>query len=75
MVLQMDMVQSMALGVIVLLIGSYLVRKIDFLGRFCIPAPVVGGTLFAILALILPKNLILPGYFDWGGAVKVAVPK
>ncbi len=56
MVLQMDMVQSMALGVIVLLIGSYLVRKIDFLGRFCIPAPVVGGTLFAILALILHQT-------------------
>ncbi len=56
MVLQMDMVQSMALGVIVLLIGSYLVRKIDFLERFCIPAPVVGGTLFAILALILHQT-------------------
>ena len=56
MILQMDMVQSMALGVIVLLIGSYLVRKIDFLGRFCIPAPVVGGILFAILALILHQT-------------------
>ena len=56
MILQMDMVQSMALGVIVLLIGSYLVRKIDFLERFCIPAPVVGGTLFAILALILHQT-------------------
>lgn len=56
MILQMDMVQSMALGVIVLLIGSYLVRKIDFLERFCIPAPVVGGILFAILALILHQT-------------------
>lgn len=56
MILQMDMVQSMALGVIVLLIGSYLVRKIDFLERFCIPAPVVGGVLFAILALILHQT-------------------
>lgn len=56
MVLALDMVQSMALGVIVLLIGSYLVRKIDFLERFCIPAPVVGGTLFALLALILHQT-------------------
>lgn len=56
MILQMDMVQSMGLGVIVLLIGSYLVRKIDFLERFCIPAPVVGGTLFALLALILHQT-------------------
>jgi ESS family glutamate:Na+ symporter len=46
----------MGLGVIVLLIGSYLVRKIDFLERFCIPAPVVGGTLFALLALILHQT-------------------
>lgn len=56
MILQMDMVQSMGLGVVVLLIGSYLVRKIDFLERFCIPAPVVGGTLFALLALILHQT-------------------
>lgn len=53
MVLQMDLIQSMALGVVVLLIGSYIVGKINFLEKFCIPAPVVGGTLFAILALIL----------------------
>lgn len=56
MILQMDMVQSMALGVVVLLIGSYLVRKIDFLERFCIPAPVVGGILFALLALVLHQT-------------------
>ena len=57
--LVLDMVQSMALGVVVLLIGSYLVRKIDFLGRFCIPAPVVGGTLFAILALVLHQTGVM----------------
>ena len=64
MILQMDMVQSMALGVVVLLIGSYLVRKIDFLERFCIPAPVVGGTLFAILALILHLTGIIDFQMD-----------
>ena len=30
-----------------------LVRKVGFLQKFCIPAPVVGGLLFALLATIL----------------------
>ena len=53
MVLALDMVQSIAVAVLVLLLGEYLVRKISFLEKFCIPAPVVGGIIFALLALIL----------------------
>ena len=51
--LVLDMVQSIAVAVLVLLLGEYLVRKISFLEKFCIPAPVVGGIIFALLALIL----------------------
>ncbi|WP_249650899.1 sodium/glutamate symporter, partial [Lysinibacillus sp. D4A3_S15] len=34
-------------------LGGFLINKIGFLKRFCIPAPVVGGLLFAALATIL----------------------
>lgn len=59
MIVSLDMVQSIALSVIVLLIGQYLVKKIDFLSKYCIPSPVVGGLLFAIMALILRQTGIM----------------
>lgn len=46
------MYQTLAVAVMVLLLGNYLKRKIYFLEKFCIPAPVVGGLLFAIFTCI-----------------------
>lgn len=51
--LSLDMYQTVALAVIVLYIGSGLKRKINFLEKFCIPSPVIGGLLFAILSCVL----------------------
>lgn len=48
----LDMYQTLALAVIVLMLGQYLKQKIQFLEKFCIPAPVVGGLLFAIFTCI-----------------------
>lgn len=59
MILKMDMVQTIALAVILLLIGELLVKRINFLSKYCIPAPVVGGLIFAILALILRQTGVL----------------
>lgn len=42
---------AVALALPVLLIGNQLVRRISFLARFNIPAPVVGGLLFSLLVL------------------------
>lgn len=50
--IQLDMYQTLAVAVMVLLLGNYLKRKIYFLEKFCIPAPVVGGLLFAIFTCI-----------------------
>ena len=47
-VLKLSLIQTAALGVLVFLIGSWIVNRISFLRRFCIPAPVVGGLLFAL---------------------------
>jgi ESS family glutamate:Na+ symporter len=49
----LNMYQTLAVAVIALLLGAVIRRKVSFLERFCIPAPVVGGLLFAILTCIL----------------------
>ena len=61
---QLDMYQTLAIAVLVLLLGNYLRKKIKFLERFCIPAPVVGGLLFAIFTCICYVTHILEFSFD-----------
>jgi ESS family glutamate:Na+ symporter len=51
--IQLDMVQTLALAAVVLFAGYGVRRRIGVLDRYNIPAPVVGGFLFAILALVL----------------------
>jgi len=51
--IQLDMVQTLALAAVVLFAGYGIRRRIGVLDRYNIPAPVVGGFLFAILALVL----------------------
>ena len=43
----LDMYQTVAIAVLVLMLGAFLRKKIHFLEKFCIPAPVIGGLLFA----------------------------
>ena len=57
MIIELDMVHTIALAVVLLILGEYLVRKIRFLSKYCIPAPVVGGLIFSILALILRQTV------------------
>ncbi|MGI1660119.1 MAG: sodium/glutamate symporter [Desulfitobacterium sp.] len=47
-VIEVNMIQTVALGVIMFLIGEMIVRRIPWLQKYCIPAPVVGGLIFAI---------------------------
>ncbi len=57
MIFKLDMVHTIALAVVLLLLGELMVRKIKFLSKYCIPAPVVGGLMFSILALILRQTV------------------
>lgn len=50
-VLELDMYQATAVAAIVLLLGRILVDKIAILRKYCIPAPVVGGFIYAIVHL------------------------
>lgn len=55
----LNQITTLFLAVTLFLLGSFLVKRLDFLNRFCIPAPVVGGLLFAILATVLKSFDIL----------------
>ncbi|MBR3935632.1 MAG: sodium:glutamate symporter, partial [Oscillospiraceae bacterium] len=44
---------TMALASAVFYFGVWLKKKIGLLQKFCIPAPVAGGLLFALLAFVL----------------------
>lgn len=59
MTLEVNQTTTIFLAIAVFLIGTFLGSKIKFLGRFCIPAPVIGGLLFAIIATILKGFHIL----------------
>lgn len=51
--INLDIFKTMALAAFVFYFGLYLRKKIKFLAKYCIPAPVIGGLLFAIIVLIL----------------------
>jgi ESS family glutamate:Na+ symporter len=58
------MVQTVALAAVVLFVGYGVRRRVGFLDRFNIPAPVVGGFLFAMAALALRQAGALAFEFD-----------
>jgi glutamate:Na+ symporter, ESS family len=59
--LTFDGFYTLIAAVIVLLLGRFLVNKIDFLKRYNIPEPVAGGLVAAILSLII--------YSIWGYSI------
>jgi glutamate:Na+ symporter, ESS family len=50
--ISLDLAQSLALAVVVLLIGGVIKNRIGFLKKYFIPTPVIGGLLFAIIMLV-----------------------
>lgn len=62
--LNVDMYQTLAAAVGVLYLGGFLKKKIRFLETFCIPAPVVGGIVFALLSCLLHGLGIVEFQFD-----------
>jgi ESS family glutamate:Na+ symporter len=51
--LHIDAVTTLALASVLYLLGVYIVNHVSILKKLCIPAPVIGGLLFAILVAIL----------------------
>ena len=61
---QLDMYQTIAVAVVVLMLGKFLKKRCSVLERFCIPAPVIGGVLFAIFTCICYATGIAEFEFD-----------
>jgi len=57
--IEINQITTIFLAVALFAFGSFLINKVNFLKRFCIPAPVVGGLLFAALATILKTTGVL----------------
>ncbi|GGP07248.1 sodium/glutamate symporter [Oceanobacillus neutriphilus] len=51
--IEFDQVTTIFFALAVYMLGTFLNNKIPFLNKFCIPAPVVGGLLFALIITFL----------------------
>ena len=49
---QLNMAETVGVAIILLLLGRWIKKKVNFFEKFFIPAPVIGGTLFSIILLI-----------------------
>ena len=63
-VLELDMLQTAGLGALALGLGMCLTRRVKWLQRFCIPAPVSGGIVFSVVSLMLYKLWNVELVFD-----------
>ena len=60
----LNMYQTAGIAMLLFVLGRFLTDRIDFLKRCCIPAPVVGGLIFAIVHLVLYMAGVLALSFD-----------
>ena len=51
--IELDMIQTAAIGALALMAGMVLTRKVALLQRYCVPSPVSGGIIFSLLTLAL----------------------
>ncbi len=52
MIIQVNMIQTVCIGAIVFLLGDMILKRVEVLRKYCIPAPVIGGLIFALIHLI-----------------------
>ena len=62
--LALDMYQTAAVAVAVLFLGAFLKKRVKLLETFCIPAPVVGGVIFAVFTCVLYATGVAEFVFD-----------
>ena len=58
------MYQTAGVAMLLFVLGRFLTTRIEFLKRCCIPAPVVGGLIFAIVHLVLYSCGVVQLSFD-----------
>lgn len=62
--IELNQITTLFLAVALYLFGMAIVNRVGFLNRFLIPAPVVGGLIFATLALVLKTTGIVEVTLD-----------
>lgn len=62
--LELDTLQTMAMGVLALLLGDFLNKRSRILKHICIPSPVTGGIIFSFVSLALHNILGLEISFN-----------
>lgn len=60
----LNMYQTAAIAMMLFVLGRFLTNRIEFLRKCCIPAPVVGGLIFAIVHLCLYMAGVVEFTFD-----------
>ena len=60
----MNSYQTLAVGILLYYLGKYLKAHIKFLQTYCIPNPVIGGILFALVNLALHQSGVGPIKLD-----------
>lgn len=60
----LNMFQTAAIAMMLFVLGRFLTNRVEFLKKCCIPAPVVGGLIFAIVHLCLYMGGIVEFTFD-----------
>ena len=63
---QFNMAETLAIAVVLLLLGKWVKKKISFFGKFFIPAPVIGGVIFSVFTLIGRLSQTFTFSFDGG---------
>ena len=64
-VLKFDMFTTLMLAVLAIYFGDFLRKIFPILKKYCLPASVVGGTVFAVISLLLFKMGIVQLDFDY----------
>lgn len=64
-VLKFDMFTTLMLAVLAIYFGDFLRKIFPLLKKYCLPASVVGGTVFALISLLLFKMGIVQLDFDY----------
>ena len=62
--IRLDMYQTLAAAVVVLMLGRFLRSRVRLLEKFCIPAPVVGGVVFAVFTCVCYVTGVAEFAFD-----------
>src|SRR5271167_1092862 len=62
--IELPLLPSLLAACLVLGVGGFLAQRVPFLGRYSIPAPIIGGLLFAVLAVLANRISGLAVTFD-----------